>query len=167
VIVWVLGILYTLVKGRVMNSVGSTFIDLDLLTILTAYLFLFHGPVGAGIFAFWQGSVIDLFSGGAYGIFALLYLCVFGGIALGSQYVNPQHRRGLMLLVTLAVLLKRGLFMAIVKGSQPEADIGGATIWIAVASAVVTGLVAPFIFFILNKAREISTEDGPTGPAEA
>ena len=38
---------------------GLEFFDLDLLTIITAYLFLSYGQTAAGTFAFGQGFLID------------------------------------------------------------------------------------------------------------
>lgn len=77
-----------------MSIVGLNLADLDLLTIIIAYLFLFYGQTATVIFAFGQGILIDLFSGGLHGLFTFLYLCVFGGVYLGSQFFNLQHPRG-------------------------------------------------------------------------
>jgi hypothetical protein len=66
------------------NSAYLYLFNLDLLTIMIAYLFLLYGGTIAATFAFGQGFLIDLFSGGLDGLFALLYLSVFGGIYLGS-----------------------------------------------------------------------------------
>lgn len=134
-----------------MNFVGSEFIDLDLLTTLTAGLFLIQGTASAAIFAFAQGLAIDLFSGGAKGLFALIYLSVFGGILLGSQYINLQNWRGQILLVSLAVLLKKILFIVILEGFYPDVNPGSAFLWISSASLVLTGLTAPLVILSLDR----------------
>jgi hypothetical protein len=68
-----LGLFFTLVKGEWVGILGLNLADLDLLTILIAYLFLFYGQTATVVFVFGQGILIDLFSGGLNGLFTFLY----------------------------------------------------------------------------------------------
>jgi len=43
--VWFAGLSYTLLKGRLMQTVASDFLDFDLLTIVIAYLLMKYGHV--------------------------------------------------------------------------------------------------------------------------
>ena len=83
--------LSTLTKGKWLNLTGSEYLTLDLLTIITAYLFLSYRKMVAGSFAFFQGLLIDIFSGGMHGLYTSLYLSVFGGIYLGSRFFDLQQ----------------------------------------------------------------------------
>ncbi|MFH1242762.1 MAG: rod shape-determining protein MreD [Pseudomonadota bacterium] len=143
------------------NLVGSDLFDADLLTVLIAYLFLFYGQVTTGTFAFGQGLLIDMLSGGLNGLFALLYLCAFGGIYLGSRLFDLNHPKGQVLLVSSAVLLKRIVFFVVVTLFSQEVAFSRHYIWISASSAVFTGLCAPVLFHIFNRLRGVSPKEHP------
>ena len=82
ILLWLVGILLTLLKGIWTNPWGVDFFDLDFLTILTAYLFLSSGQLAAGSFALGQGILIDLFSTGLQGSFSL---------ALSRGFLGDHH----------------------------------------------------------------------------
>ncbi len=156
-----MGLIFTLVKGNWTNFVGSDLFDLDLLAILTAYLFLFYGLVATGAFAFGQGLLIDILSGGLDGLFAFLYICVFGGIYLGSRLFDLNHPKGQVLLVSSAELLKRVVFFVVIALFSKEAVFSKHYILISVSSAICTGLCAPVLFYLFNRLRGISPKDDP------
>ena len=68
--------------------------------------------MSAGIFAFGQGFIMDIFSTGLLGLFTLLYLMVYWSVNLGSRFFDLNSRRGLFILVTISVSVK-GLFFII------------------------------------------------------
>ena len=142
-----------------MNLIGSDSFDLDFLTILIAYLFLFYRPVPVGWFAFGQGLLIDLFSGGLHGLFTLLYLGVLGGIHLGSRFFNPQGPKGQVLIITLAVLLKKALLLLVLNALSPELVFSRFFLWTSGVSAIVTGVFGPILFYLFNRLRRVSFED--------
>jgi len=142
-----------------MNLMGSDSFDLDFLTILIAYLFLFYRPVPVGWFAFGQGLLIDLFSGGFHGLFTLLYLCVLGGIHLGSRFFNPQGPKGQVIIITLSVLLKKALLLMVLNAFSRELVFSKFFLWASGASAVSTGVVGPILFYLFNRLRGVSFED--------
>ena len=134
-----------------MNLIGSDSFDLDFLTILIAYLFLFYRPVPVGWFAFGQGLLIDLFSGGLHGLFTLLYLGVLGGIHLGSRFFNPQGPKGQVLIITLAVLLKKALLLLVLNALSPELVFSRFFLWTSGISAIITGVFGPILFYLFNR----------------
>jgi rod shape-determining protein MreD len=154
-----LGLIFTLLKGKWLNLMGSNFFDLDLLTIITAYLFLSYGRTAAGTFAFGQGFLIDLFSGGLQGLFSMLCIGVFGAIYLGCRFFDLQTPKGQVILVSLAVLFKKILFLFVLVLFSPKVTFPGTFLWISVASAIITGLMATIIFYLFNSLRAISFED--------
>ena len=150
---WFLGLMYTLMKGKWLNFIGTAFFTPDLLTILIAYLFLFYSQPVTGTFAFFQGLLIDLFSGGLHGLYAALYLSVYGGIYLGSRFFDLQHPQGQFILAGMAVLLKQALFFLGLTifsyhMTSPDAFIGS-----SFASAVLTGVSAPIAFYLFDWLR--------------
>lgn len=163
-IAWTVGFLYTLTKGALGNALGSDLVDVDLLTVLTAYLFLFHGFGSAGVFAFGQGVAVDLFSVGTHGVSAFAYLCVFLGLIPGSWYINLQHRGGQILLVTLVALLKKVLFFAMLRAAYSGAmEWSGPVIWISGFSVLATGIMAWPIFSILDRTAGPLEEEEESG----
>jgi hypothetical protein len=156
-------LVFTLTKGMWANCVSLDLFNLDLLTIMTAYLFLLYGGTIAGTFAFGQGCLMDIFSGGLDGLFALLYLSVFGGIYLGCRFFNLQDPKGQGILVFLAVLLKGTLSFIVLKAFYPLVFFSKSYIFITGISAIGAGLIAPIIFGLFNRLRSISlnNEGGP------
>ena len=138
---------------------GSDFFDLDLLTIITAYLFLSYGQTTSGAFAFGQGFLIDLFSGGLHGLFTFLYLGVFGAVFLGCRFFDLQSPKGQVIIVFLAVLCKKILLLFVLVIFSPVVAVPVSFLWVSGASAISTGLMATIIFYLFNRLRTISLED--------
>lgn len=142
-----------------MSIVGLNLADLDLLTIIIAYLFLFYGQTATVIFAFGQGILIDLLSGGLHGLFTFLYLCVFGGVYLGSQFFNLQHPRGQMIIVALAVLLKKVMFFMMLTVFYHRLAFSKDFLWVSGFLVLGTGLISPILFYLFDCLRADSLED--------
>ena len=138
---------------------GLNLADLDLLTIIIAYLFLFYGQTATVIFAFGQGILIDLLSGGLHGLFTFLYLCVFGGVYLGSQFFNLQHPRGQMIIVALAVLLKKVMFFMMLTVFYHRLAFSKDFLLVSGFLVVGTGLISPILFYLFDCLRADSLED--------
>jgi rod shape-determining protein MreD len=139
--------------------VGSGLFDLDLLTIITAYLFLSYGHTAAGTFAFGQGFLIDLFSGGLHGLFSLICVGVFVAIFLGCRFFDLQTPKGQVILVSLAVIFKKILFLLVLVLFSPKVTLPGPFLWISLASAMITGFTATIIFYLFNRLRATPFED--------
>ena len=161
-----MGLLFILIKGNLANFVSSDLFELDLLTIIIAYFLLNFGQTAAVTFAFGQGLVIDLFSGGLHGLFAFLYLGVVGAIYLGSRFFNLQEPQGQGLMICLAVLSKKILLVIVLMAFSPEPFFSRSFILISLASALGTGLIGPLVFHLFMRlwgiskgAHETSTEE--------
>jgi cell shape-determining protein MreD len=150
---------FTLVKGKWMNLMGSNLVNLDVLTILIAYLFLFYGNTATATFAFGQGLFMDLFSGGLHGLFTLLYLGVYGGIILGYRFFDLQGPKGQMIIISLAVLMKELLFLIMLAVFYQNMTFSKDFFVISGVLAIVTGLIAPLLFYVFDCLRAESPED--------
>lgn len=140
-----------------MNHTALGFIDVDLVTIVMAYLLVSHGQTGACIFAFGQGLLMDVFSAGLLGLFTLIYVAVFLGVSMGSRFFLLHSSRGLMILVTLAVLLKEILFAGLLAAFAFEISDASHTFAPRATSALCTGLTAPVVFYVLNRIKRLLT----------
>lgn len=149
-----------------MNLMGSNPIGFDILTIVTAFLFLRYGQFATVSFAFGQGLLIDLFSGGLYGLFAFLYLMVYCCIFLGYRFFNLHQAKGQMVIIALTVLVKKTLFLMMIIIFYQNAAVSHRFVWLSVLSAAVTGFVAPVIFYLFNSLRARCAEDARTLSSE-
>jgi len=152
---WVGGGVATLLTGIWNNPWGFDFFDLDFLTILTAYLFVAFGQVGAGIFALGQGFLIDVFSGGLHGLFSAAYLCVFFVILVGSRFFNLLNPKGQIIIVSLAVLLKNAMLLMLLRIFSQDIVYSKGLVLVSLASIIVSGLAAPLLFQLFNRLRGI------------
>ncbi len=130
---------------------GSILVGPDFLTILVVYLFLFYGHTASVTFAFGQGLLIDLFSGGLHGLYTTLYLIVFASIRLGARFFNISSITVQIFIVLLTVLLKDMLFFVILKAFYPDINVPPSFLLTAGSFAVVTALIAPIVFYLFNR----------------
>ena len=134
-------------------------LDVDLVTIMIAYLMISYGKTWAGIFATCQGFFIDIISAGILGLFTLLYLITFLSVNIGSYFFDLNSARGQIILVSMAVLLKEILLVALLKSFSLEINVSPSTMVSFGVSALVTGLIGPFLFYFLNHANFLFTGD--------
>jgi rod shape-determining protein MreD len=107
--------------------------------------------MGAGIFAFGQGLLIDIFSSGLLGLFALLYVIIFLGMKLGSSSFNLTSVRGQIFIISLAVLLKEILFVTFLHLFDLKISLSYPILLAIMSSALCSGLIAPFLFQFFNR----------------
>ncbi len=143
-----------------------SFFDLDLLTILTAYLFLSFGRIQAGAFALGQGFLIDIFSGGVHGLFAFLYLSVFCAIYLGSLFFNLQTAKGQIMIVTLAIFLKNIVFLIVLALVSDSIVFSKSFLSASAVSIIGTGLITPILVNLFNRLRDIPGREAGTPASE-
>lgn len=148
--VWIVGLGIILVKGNVANQIKIVLFEVDLVAIMTAYLLVSHGQVWSGLFAFGQGLLMDCYSAGLVGLFTLLYITAFLGISVGSRFFDPNSPRSMILLVTIAVLIKGILFVLLLNAFSLESGFHHSSLVSIALSAIVSGLLAPFVFHLFN-----------------
>lgn len=134
-----------------MNHISPYIFDVDLVIIFIAYLLLYFGGLGPGVFAFGLGILIDIFSVGPLGLFAFLYLFIFLGIKFGSVIFDLLSIRGRMSLIMLAVFAKHLLFFALLGLFSLKIFFSYYHILYIALSALCTGLLTPLVFWLLNR----------------
>ena len=153
-------------KGTWADPWSVSFFDLDLLTILTAYLFLSFGRIQAGVFALGQGLLIDIFSGGVHGLFAFLYLSVFCAIYLGSLFFNLQTAKGQIMIVILAVSLKNIVFLTVISLISNSFVFSKSFLGALAVSIIGTGLITPILVSLFNRLEGIPGKEADTPVSE-
>ncbi|MFC1867454.1 hypothetical protein ACFL0H_04905 [Thermodesulfobacteriota bacterium] len=155
---WFISILFIIIKGSLVNNIFIKPLDIDIIIVIIVYLLIFYGETGAGIFAFGQGLITDIFSGGMLGLFALLYLIVFLCIKLASHLLNLLSTGCQMAVITMAVLLKEVLMAALLHLFPLEITFTFNDFLLFAFSAICSGLVAPFIFYFLDFLNRLFME---------
>lgn len=158
---WIWGGLFVLLKGNLLNLMGGSYLDLDLLSILIAYILLCYGPMRASTYAFGQGLLTDLFSGGLHGLYTFLYLVVFFGIFVSCRFFSLQHPKAQILIVSVAILLKNTMFVVILSVFSQKIVLVNSFVWMSIGSIVMTSLTAPAFFFLFDQMRVVSEKETP------
>ncbi|MBC8175936.1 MAG: hypothetical protein H8E19_00915 [Deltaproteobacteria bacterium] len=153
-------------KGIWADPWSVSFFDLDLLTILIAYLFLSFSRIQAGAFALGQGFLIDIFSGGVHGLFAFLYLIVFCAIYLGSLFFNLQTARGQIMIVILAVFLKNIVLLTVLVFISNSIVFLKSFLIASAVSIIGTGLITPVLISLFNRLGDIHGREAGTPASE-
>jgi len=126
------------------------YFDVDLVIIFIAFLFAFYGDIGAGIFALGQGLLIDIFSAGLLGLFTFLYLIIFIVIRLGSRFFNLRTPKGIIIIISVAVIIKKILFVTLLYLFSLESIFPFSFFVASVSSAICSGLISPFLFYLFK-----------------
>lgn len=133
-----------------MNLVLLKPFDLDIVIIFIVFLSVFYNETGAGIFAFGQGLITDIFSGGILGLFTLIYLFVFFGIHLASRPIDMLSSGGQIVAVFLAVILKEVMMILLLHLFSLEVSLSPINYLSFIISAVCSGLIAPLLFYVIH-----------------
>ncbi len=147
---WFLSLIYILLKGSVVNEIAPLFFDIDLVIVITASLLMRFGSVGAAVFAFGQGMIIDLLSAGFLGLFALLYVISFLCLELGARFFDLRSVRGQVILVGLVVFFKELVLVGLLDAFAYEVVLSASLFFWFGAAALSTGLIAPLILYIIS-----------------
>jgi rod shape-determining protein MreD len=136
-------------KGGILSHLMPINFDVDIAIIITVYIMAYRGEIGAGVFALGQGLLTDIFSGGMWGCYSTLYLAIFLLIKFLSRPFDLLSVVGQTLVVFIAVLAKDVLMILL-------SHIFSITIsasffnFLFIFSAICSGIVAPFLFYVLN-----------------
>jgi rod shape-determining protein MreD len=157
--VWLAGFLFTLSRGVWTDPGGPGFLAVELVAVLTAYLFMHFDRREAALFAFGQGLFMDLWSAGPRGLHGVVYLVVLLVIALGSRFFNMQETKGQMTVLFASVVVQRASFFLLVP-LFGTLDLALPTACAALSSAIVTGLAAPVVLHGMNRLRAAVAGEG-------
>lgn len=134
---------------------GSYFLDIDLVTVMIAYLLLHSGRIGACVYAFSLGLLVDVFAAGVPGLFTLLYLLVFLTIEFGSRFFDLQTIKGPMILVFLGALVRQLCLVGLLDIFSYHVHFSSYLFLGFAVSAAVTGLIAPFAFSLFEWIKTV------------
>ena len=119
------------------------------------YLLLFDKETGAGIFAFGQGLLIDIFSNGLLGFSALIYLIIFFCIKLGSYPIALLSVRGQIVIISLAVFIKEVLFLSFLHLFSFKVTTSSFIFLALGTSGICSGLIGPLLYYLFNQITHL------------
>jgi len=126
------------------------YFDVSLVVITIAYFMTWHGDYWAGSFALFMGLLMDVLSAAPLGLFSVIYVLVFLGVKAGDALFDLQAFKGQTIVVFLAVLLKKFLFLGFLQLLDLEFTLGAAIIFGMICSAFFTAVAAPAVFFFYD-----------------
>jgi rod shape-determining protein MreD len=124
-------------------------IDIDLIIIFTVY-FLASGESSPGIFAFCQGFLLDVFSGGVTGLYTLLYLLVYCIIRLISHPIDLYSPTGRTAVIFIAVMVKELLLVIFINIFFLQYNFSLDSFYQFCISSVITSIISIFILHFLR-----------------
>jgi len=159
-------LLFLIAKGSLTALSAPGYVDVDLVVVTLAYLVAWYGYSWAGVFALAMGLVIDILSAAPVGLFSVIYLILFAGIRVGYALFDLQTVRGLFIVVFLAVLLKKCMFIGFLSLHGLPAVPDPRLLIAFASSAAFSAAVAPAVAFLfdaiakmLQKARDERLND--------
>jgi len=124
-------------------------IDIDLVIVFTTY-FLVSNESSPGVFAFCQGFLLDVFSGGVPGLFTLLYLLVYFCIIIVSHPIDLLSPVGRAAVVFIAVIIKELIMLLFLSLFSIQYHFSSDSLLSFFLSAMLTSIISVFIFHFLK-----------------
>lgn len=162
-VLWLTATVYSLIRGSFVGDILGDALIPELSVILTVYLVVCSGPRTAGIFALFQGFLMDLLSGGIRGLFLGFHLIAFSVAVLGRNLFDIHHPKGQLIITMLSVASAKLLFLVVVILMSPNAFFAWPWAFRAASAAVVSGIVSPVIIALLQSIRRLYTPDWTEG----
>jgi len=144
-----------MIKGDLLNHGLSISIDIDVVAIVMVYLLGRRCETGAGVFALGQGLIMDIFSGGIWGFHALLYVLMYLVIKIIARPFDLLSSVGQVAVVFFGVLIKDVFIIFLFHTFSLNSGFSSFDALLLMASAICSGLSAPFIIILLNSIGRV------------
>ena len=151
--IWLVCGAFVLLRGSITQLVGVKWLDIDLIPIFLVYLIANDQNVKALCLAFFMGLLTDIFSSCPVGLFALTYSTILVGINSCRQFLDFTNIKTSVLLVAVFLVAKWCLVLVAVSIFPLGQSLPSIRVMQVVVSALITGLITPLIFYLLNLAR--------------
>jgi rod shape-determining protein MreD len=124
-------------------------IDVDFVIVFTVF-FLASGDSSPGIFAFCQGFLLDIFSGGVTGLYTLLYMLVYCVIRLISHPIDLYSPTGRTAVIFIAVMVKELLLVMFLNIFSLQYYFSLDSFYQFCISSVITSFLSIFILYFFK-----------------
>ncbi len=132
----------------------------DLLLILTIYFGFSTSTVSGGLLAFCMGTLLDLFSGNVFGLYAFTRSLIFFATRLFKQEFYWEGFSFQLVFVFTAAMLEGGLLLVLLAGlsSSPLRNLFPAMLTTLLPQSLCTALFTLPLFFLFRKGSHALTE---------
>jgi len=132
----------------------------DLLLILTIYFGFSTSTVSGGLLAFCMGTLLDLFSGNVFGLYAFTRSLIFLATRLFKHEVYWEGFSFQLVFVFIAAMLEGLLVLALLAGVSPGPlrNLLPAIVTTLLPQSLCTALITLPMFFLLRKGIHVLTE---------
>lgn len=148
-IIWLTCGLFVIVRGSINHLVGIEWLDIDLIPIFLIYLIAKDQNFMAGCLGFFMGILTDIFAPCQLGLFAFAYSAILFGINHCRRFLDFNNIKTSILFVAIFLLAKWSFLMIIIR----PFPLGQFTPLIYFISVLITGMIAPSLFYFLNLVR--------------
>jgi len=161
----ILGVLFLMVQTTWLTLVPIRRIRPDIVLILTLYLGLSSSPISGGIFVFFLGYLMDLFSGNGFGLYAFsrpfLFYCA--QFLKGRIYLESFPSRSLF--VFLFALGEGLILLILLKALNPERlpNLYPLFFTVFLPQSLSTAILSSVFFSLLKKGSSLLYAQPGTG----
>jgi rod shape-determining protein MreD len=148
-----LGVFFLILQTTWLASLPIRKIRPDLVLILTLYLGFSFPPVSGGMLSFFLGSLMDLFSGNSFGLYAFSRPLLFCGVQLFKDRIYLESFFSRSLFVFFFALMEGILLLILLEALNPEPlrNLYRAFVPFFLFQSLSTALVSPVLFSFFKK----------------
>ncbi len=158
-LIWLTCGIVVILRGGITHLIGIEWVDIDLIPIFLIYLIGQDQNFRAGCLAFFMGVLTDIFAPCQLGLFAFTYSAILLGANYCRQFLDFTKIRTSMLLVAFFVVAKWSLLLIIMSIFPLGQRIPSISFISVCISALITGMIAPFLFYFLDLVRGKENRD--------
>jgi rod shape-determining protein MreD len=158
-----LGVFFLTLQATLLTSVSIQKIRPDIVLILVLYLGLSYPMVSGGIFAFFLGYLMDLFSGNTFGLYTFTRPLIFFCVA--HFFKDRFYLEGFLsqFLFAFSLALVEGLLILILLNAVNPKPLGHLyPLWVTVLvpQSFSTGLITPILSSLFKKGFSLFSQRG-------
>jgi cell shape-determining protein MreD len=152
-LIWLASGIFVILRGVIAHLVGIEGVDIDLVAIFLIYLIAEDQVFRAGCLAFFMGILTDIFAPCQLGLFTFVYSAILLGINQCRGFLDFSKIKTSVLLAAIFLVAKWALLLIIIRIFSLGQSISSTTFILIPISALITGMITPFLFYFLNLVR--------------
>lgn len=152
-LIWLTCGTFILFRGAITHLVRVEWVDIDLIPIFLVYLIAREQNFRAGCLAFLMGILTDIFAPCQLGLFAFVYSAILLGMNPCRKFLDFDKTKTSILLVAIFLVAKWSLLLFMISILPLGQCIPSINFILVSISALITGMIAPLLFYFLDLLR--------------
>jgi rod shape-determining protein MreD len=162
------GVLFITLQSTLLMCLPIQRIRPDIVLVFTFYLGLAYPPISGGIFAFFLGCLMDLFSGNTFGLYTFSRPLIF---YVAHFFRNRFYLEGFpfkFLFVFSFALLEGLLILVLLAGLNPipVGKLYSSFFTLLLPQSIFTGLITPILFPLFEQGSALLSRKNRAGATE-